>query len=81
MMAEPKRICESTRARVFGCTVGRKAFQAQIQQLGFSLVELISSCPTWWRMTPLEAFAHIEENMLPQYPLKIFVDKTEEDQS
>ncbi len=53
----------------------KKAFQAQMQQLGFSLVELVSSCPTWWRMKPLEAFAHIEQNMLPQYPLKVFVDK------
>ena len=58
-----------------------KAFQAQIQQLGFSLVELISSCPTWWRVTPLEAFTHIEENMLPQYPLQVFVDKTSQDQT
>ena len=59
----------------------KKAFQAQIQQLGFSLVELISSCPTWWRMKPLEAFAYIEEKMLPQYPLKIFMDKTRQDQT
>ncbi len=54
----------------------KAAFQTQIERPGFSLVELISSCPTWWRMKPLEAFAHIEENMLPQYPLKVFVDKT-----
>ncbi len=56
----------------------KKAFQAQMQELGFSLVELVSSCPTWWRMKPLEAFAHIEEKMLVQYPLEVFVDKLKE---
>ena len=45
------------------------AFQAQIEGLGFSMVELLSSCPTNWGMTPLEALHWIEEEMVPTYPL------------
>jgi 2-oxoglutarate ferredoxin oxidoreductase subunit beta len=37
--------------------------------LGFSLVELLSTCPTNWGMTPLDAMDWLVENMLPQYPL------------
>ncbi len=56
----------------------KKAFQAQMDELGFSLVELVSTCPTWWRMKPLEAFKWLEDEMLSQYPLQVFVDKTEQ---
>ena len=56
----------------------KKAFQSQIDKLGFSLVELVSSCPIWWHKKPLEALQWIEEEMLPQYPLKVFVDKLAE---
>jgi len=47
----------------------KTAFEAQIQNLGFSLVELLSSCPTNWGMPPLDALDWIVENMIPQYPL------------
>jgi 2-oxoglutarate/2-oxoacid ferredoxin oxidoreductase subunit beta len=45
------------------------AFQAQVQGLGFSMVELLSSCPTNWGMTPRDALHWIEQNMIPYYPL------------
>ena len=45
------------------------AFQAQIQGLGFSIVELLSSCPTNWGMTPAEALRWVEEHMVAYYPL------------
>jgi 2-oxoglutarate/2-oxoacid ferredoxin oxidoreductase subunit beta len=45
------------------------AFQAQVAGLGFSMVELLSSCPTNWGMTPLEALQWIEEEMVAYYPL------------
>lgn len=45
------------------------AFQAQIQGLGFSIVELLSSCPTNWGMTPAEALRWVEEEMVAVYPL------------
>lgn len=48
------------------------AFQAQVQGLGFSMVELLSSCPTNWGMTPLEALQWIEESMVAYYPLGDF---------
>lgn len=45
------------------------AFEAQIQGLGFSIVELLSSCPTNWGMTPSEALEWIRDEMIPTYPL------------
>lgn len=47
----------------------RTAFEAQIDGLGFSVVELLSSCPTNWGMTPNEALAWVESEMMPFYPL------------
>jgi 2-oxoglutarate ferredoxin oxidoreductase subunit beta len=47
----------------------RMAFEAQIRGLGFSMVELLSSCPTNWGMTPQESLDWMEEYMVPVYPL------------
>lgn len=47
----------------------RLAFEAQERGLGFSMVELLSSCPTNWSMSPQEALGFVEEKMLPVYPL------------
>jgi 2-oxoglutarate ferredoxin oxidoreductase subunit beta len=47
----------------------RTAFEAQQRGLGFSIVELLSSCPTNWGMTPVEALQWIENYMVPVYPL------------
>lgn len=48
------------------------ALKVQERGLGFSMVELLSSCPTNWGLTPVEALAWIETHMLPQYPLGDF---------
>jgi len=45
------------------------AFEVQKRGLGFSLVELLSTCPTNWGMSPVEARDWIEERMLTFYPL------------
>jgi len=45
------------------------AFQAQLDGLGFSIVELLSSCPTNWGMTPAESLAWVETEMVSYYPL------------
>jgi 2-oxoglutarate ferredoxin oxidoreductase subunit beta len=45
------------------------AFRVQVAGLGYSLVEIISNCPTNWGMTPLESLKFVEERMLPYYPL------------
>ena len=47
----------------------RTAFQVQIAELGFSLVEVVSNCPTNWGMTPRESLGFIEKQMIPYYPL------------
>jgi 2-oxoglutarate ferredoxin oxidoreductase subunit beta len=50
----------------------RIAFEAQIEGLGFSIVELLSACPTNWGMTPIEAMNWIRDRMIPVYPLGDF---------
>lgn len=49
----------------------RKAFQTQIEGKGFSLVEILSNCPTNWGKTPAESMEWIEQNMIPYYPLGV----------
>jgi len=47
----------------------RTAFEVQKNGLGFSLVELLSTCPTNWGLSPVESRDWVEERMLPYYPL------------
>ena len=47
----------------------RLAFETQMRGLGFSMVELLSTCPTNWGITPLEALHWLEDHMLPMYPI------------
>jgi len=55
----------------------KKAFENQMNDKGFSLVEVISTCPTNWGMTPAAALKWADENMLPVYPLGIYKDRSE----
>ena len=57
----------------------KKAFQNQIDGKGFSLIEVVSTCPTNWGLTPKDALTWLEENMLPYYPLGVYKDKTAEE--
>ena len=50
----------------------KKAFEAQIEGKGFSMVEVLSTCPTNWGLTPQEALKWLEENMIPQFPLGVY---------
>ena len=52
-----------------------KAFKNQVEGKGFSLVEVVSTCPTNWGLTPQKALDWLEENMLPYYPLGVYKDK------
>ena len=52
----------------------KKAFQNQVDGVGYSLVEVVSTCPTNWGMTPQESFEWMRENMLPYYPLGVYRD-------
>ena len=56
-----------------------KAFKNQVEGKGFSLVEVVSSCPTNWGMTPSKALEWIDEKMIPYYPLGVYRDKTAEE--
>jgi 2-oxoglutarate ferredoxin oxidoreductase subunit beta len=47
----------------------RLAFETQQRGLGFSMVELLSSCPTNWKLGPQEALDFIAEKMIPVFPL------------
>lgn len=50
----------------------KKAFEVQLSGEGFAIVEVLSTCPTNWGMTPLEAATWMEKNMMPYFPLGIF---------
>jgi 2-oxoglutarate ferredoxin oxidoreductase subunit beta len=52
----------------------RKAFQYQIDGKGFSLVEILSPCPTNWKMTSVESCRWIDEVMSKKYPLGVLKD-------
>ena len=54
----------------------KKAFENQINNKGFSLVEVVSSCPTNWGLTPDKALEWVEEKMIPYYPLGIYKDRS-----
>ena len=54
----------------------KKAFQNQMEGKGFSLIEVVSSCPTNWGMTPSKALQWVEEKMIPYYPLGVYRDKS-----
>jgi 2-oxoglutarate ferredoxin oxidoreductase subunit beta len=56
----------------------RKALQTQIDNLGFSLVEILSPCPTNWKMSPLEAWQWIDKEMTKVFPLGVIKDITGE---
>ena len=49
----------------------KTAFENQIAGKGFSMVEVLSTCPTNWGLTPQEALKWLQENMIPQYPLGV----------
>ena len=54
----------------------KKAFQLQMEGKGFTLVEVVSTCPTNWGMSPQESFNWMRENMLSHYPLGVYKDIT-----
>ena len=58
----------------------KKAFENQVNGKGFSLIEVVSTCPTNWGLTPSKALEWVEEKMLPYYPLGVYKDKTAEEE-
>lgn len=57
----------------------RKAFETQKAKKGFSIVEVLSTCPTNWGMTPVDALERLRNEMIPYYPLGVYKDITAEE--
>lgn len=53
----------------------KKAFQNQLDGKGFSMVEVLSTCPTHWKMSPYESLKWVEETATKHFPLGEFVDR------
>ena len=64
----PKHIVQAQKAI-------NKAFEMQLNNKGFSVVEILSTCPTNWKMDPVQSIKWLEENMIPYFPLGTFKDK------
>lgn len=56
----------------------KKAFQNQIEKKGYSFVELLSNCPTNWKMTPLQTLDHIENSVSKYFVPGVYKDLTKE---
>ena len=70
-----ERVCCDTPAHVRAAKKAiKKAFQYQVDGIGYSFVEVVSTCPTNWGMASQDAFAWMRENMLPYYPLGVYRD-------
>ena len=54
----------------------KKAFENQINKKGFSLIEVLSTCPTNWGMTPQKALEWVDTAMIPHYPLGVYKDRS-----
>ncbi|MDU2065655.1 MAG: thiamine pyrophosphate-dependent enzyme [Sporomusaceae bacterium] len=55
----------------------KTAFEHQLKGDGFAMVEVLSTCPTNWRMTPLKASKWLEENMMKVFPLGVYKEVKE----
>lgn len=53
----------------------KKGFQNQMEGKGFSLIEVVSACPTNWNLSPVEANKRVEEQVVASYPLKVYKDR------
>jgi len=56
----------------------KKAFQYQQEKRGFTMVEVLSTCPVNWGMTPVDAMKWVDSNMVPVFPLGVFKDTGEQ---
>ena len=56
----------------------KKAFQKQMNGEGFTFIEVLSTCPTNWGMTPLKANQWLKDNMVPYYPLGVIKETAPE---
>ncbi|MEA4837906.1 MAG: thiamine pyrophosphate-dependent enzyme [Rhodospirillaceae bacterium] len=64
----PARVVQTKRAI-------KTAFQLQLDGKGFSMVEVLSTCPTNWGLDPVKSGEWVDEHMIPQYPLGVFKEE------
>ncbi len=75
-----ERVSVSTPAQVTQAKKAiKKALEIQKQGLGFTFIEVVSSCPTNWGLTPVKAMEFVRDEMIPYYPLSVFKDITAEE--
>ena len=70
---DPKRVIQAKRAI-------KKAFEYQRDKKGFTMIEVLSSCPVNWGMTPVDAMNWVKTDMAKEYPLGVFKDKGDLDE-
>lgn len=71
--AHIERVALNTNANIIKAKKAiRKAFECQMAGKGFSMIEVLSTCPTNWGLSPVESMKWLEENMIPYYPLGVF---------
>ncbi|MGR3309575.1 MAG: thiamine pyrophosphate-dependent enzyme [Candidatus Brocadiales bacterium] len=66
-VSSPRNIAETKKAI-------KKGFRTQIEERGFSLIEILSPCPVYWRMNPIESMKFIDESMTRTFPLGVIKD-------
>ena len=68
-VSNPKNIIKTKKAI-------KKGFENQLNNLGFSLIEVLSQCPTDWQMTPIESIKWIDDILTKTFPLGVFKECT-----
>jgi len=53
----------------------KKAFEYQVQNKGFSMVEILAGCNVGWGVTPVESMQFVKEKMVPYFPLGVYCDR------
>jgi 2-oxoglutarate ferredoxin oxidoreductase subunit beta len=66
-VSSPRNIIETKKAI-------QKGFRTQIEKRGYSLIEILSPCPVYWRMDPIESMKFIDESMTRTFPLGVIKD-------
>ena len=71
------RVAVNTPKRVLNAKkVIKRAFETQLNDIGFAFVEVLSTCPTNWRLTPRDAGKRVDNELIPYWPLGIFKERT-----
>ena len=56
----------------------KQAFTNQVENKGFSMIEILGTCPIGWNLTPVDSMKFVKEKMLPYYPLGVYCNKSAE---